>query len=112
MSTKTPPDPEPEHLSFRCRIYLEQGQAHSPCSGTCDKDHGNTGSWCGQPCQCPICHPQPPAEHTVALVSMWLPGHDLTDTSIRAQCECGWFAHFESPITLKRVNQVVREHPR
>jgi hypothetical protein len=53
----------------------------------------------------PPAHAGPP-RHAVALMPMWLPGHDLTDVSIRAQCECGWYANFDTPITLARVNEV------
>jgi hypothetical protein len=52
------------------------------------------------------------SEHGVALVAWWMQGHDMTDWSIRAQCECGWFANFATPITLERVNEVVKEHAR
>lgn len=45
--------------------------------------------------------------HEIALVAIWLPGHDLTDFNIRAQCECGWFANFATPVTLSRVNEIV-----
>lgn len=49
--------------------------------------------------------------HAVALVTLWLPGHELTDASIRAQCECGRFWNFDTPITLERVNEVVTTWP-
>lgn len=47
-------------------------------------------------------------DHAVALMPLWLPTHDWTDISIRAQCECGWFANFDTPITLERVNEICR----
>lgn len=49
-----------------------------------------------------------PPGHAVALVTLWLPGNLLTHYSIRAQCECGWFANFETPITLSRVEEICR----
>jgi hypothetical protein len=48
--------------------------------------------------------------HGVALIGLWVPGDNLADITIRAQCECGWFASFPHPVTLERVNQVVTEY--
>lgn len=47
-------------------------------------------------------------DHGIALVSLWLPGHRVDEISIWAQCECGWFAKFETPITLARLAEICR----
>lgn len=50
--------------------------------------------------------------HGVALTPIWLPGHAPDDYSLWVQCECGWYARFDCPITLSRVNEIVDQHPR
>lgn len=45
--------------------------------------------------------------HGVAVVIMPpLPPYHL-ESFMRAQCECGAYANFESPITLDRINEVM-----
>lgn len=48
--------------------------------------------------------------HGVALIGLWVPGDDLADTTIRAQCECGWFASFPHPVTLHHVVNTYLPH--
>lgn len=46
-------------------------------------------------------------DHGMAVVIMPpLPPYH-SDSYLRVQCECGAFSNFESPITLKRINEVM-----
>ena len=49
--------PEPEHLSLKCRLYRQNGQPHTPCSGTCDRTHAGV-TICMERCGCNVCHPE------------------------------------------------------
>lgn len=52
------PESELEHLSLKCRIYRPtRGVHHSPCSGGCDKLHGQEEplELRQAPCECE-CH--------------------------------------------------------